>query len=146
MKRFLGVSEVTYDAQGDIPIRMGSAMVFVRLIDGQPPIIGVFSPVLWGITESPDLLSAINGANNRVRFGRLLWTGQEIMAAMEVSALGVVPTDVAFACFQVGAIADHFDDELHARFGGRTMFGTPPSPKSETQPASQPLGFRPPAS
>jgi type III secretion system-like peptide-binding chaperone len=105
----------------------------------------VLSPVLWGIVGSADLLSAINDANTRVRFGRLFWTGQEVMAAMEVPAVGIVPEDVAFACFQIGAIADHFDDEFQKRFGGATMFGHAVSSKDDAEHPRHPLGFQPPS-
>ena len=139
-----GAEDVAYDEQGDIPIRMGNTVVFVRLFDGQPPVIGVFSPVLWGVTASPDLIAAINDANTQVRFGRLFWTGKEVMAAMEVSAIGVVPEDVAFACFQIGAIADHFDDEFQRRFGGRTLSGAAVDGGAADEP-HRPIGFAPPA-
>ncbi len=101
-----------YDEQGDIPIRMGSAFVFVRVDAGTPPLLAVLSPVLWGIEASPALLDAVNDVNKRIRFGRVFWTGREVMAAMEVPAVSLTADDVAFACLQVGSIADHFDDKL----------------------------------
>ncbi|MDP9232949.1 MAG: YbjN domain-containing protein [Actinomycetota bacterium] len=129
IKKFLNVGEVKYDERGDIPIRLGSAMVFVRLADGSPPIVGIFSPVVWGIPGSAGLLEAVNDINTRIRFGRVAWTGREVMATMEVSAAGITVDDIAFTCLQVGGIADHFDEELQQRFGGITMFGSPQPPK-----------------
>jgi len=89
--------------------------------------------------------AAINDVNLQIRFGRVFWTGTEVMAAMEVSAIGIVPDDVAFACFQIGAIADQFDDQLQKRFGGTTMFGQPIAPDGESAKQQQTIGFRPPA-
>lgn len=129
IKKFINAEEVKYDERGDIPIRMGTAMVFVRPKEGQPPIVQIFSPVVWAIPGSPELLQAVNDINTRIRFGRVVWTGKEVMAGTEVSAAGITPDQIAFACLQVGSIADHFDDELQQRFGGTTMFGTPQPPK-----------------
>jgi hypothetical protein len=124
VKQFLNTEEVKHDADGDIPIRMGSATVFARVIDGQPPLVQVFSPVAWGIPASAELLEAVNDINLRIKFGKVVWTGREVMAGMALSAARVSAEDIGFACLQVGSIADHFDDELKARFGGTTMFGS----------------------
>jgi len=128
VKRFLDADVVHYDEQGDIPIRMGSALVFVRVVDAKPPHLAIFSPVLWGIRATPELFEALNELNTRIRFGRVFWTGREVMAALELPAAGVTAEDIAFACMQVGSIADHFDDELQGRFGGTTMFGPQAGP------------------
>ena len=124
VKKFLDIEDVEHDADGDIPIRMGSAMVFVRVVDGQPPLVEVFSPVVWGIAPSPELLEAVNDINMRIKFGKVVWTGRQVMAGMDLSPARISADDIGFACLQVGSIADHFDDELKARFGGTTMFGS----------------------
>ncbi len=46
-----------------------------------------------------------------------------------MAAAGITPDQIAFACLQVGSIADHFYDELQLRFGGTTRFGAPQPPK-----------------
>ena len=122
IREFLNTDTVMRDERGNVPISMGSAMVFVRPVDGRPPIVAVFSSLLRGVTASPALLQAINEINTRIRFGRVMWTGHEVIAAMEVSAVRITAEHIAFACLQVGAIADHFDDQLQARFGGATTF------------------------
>jgi Putative bacterial sensory transduction regulator len=126
VKSFLHLAEVKVDDEGDIPIRMGSAMVFIRVVDGQPPLVQVFAPVIWGIPPSPEVLEAVNDINLRIRFGRVMWTGREVIAGMELSAARISADDIGFACLQVGSIADHFDDELRLRFAGATLFGTTP--------------------
>jgi hypothetical protein len=122
VREFLDKDAVVRDDLGNIPIRMGSAMVYVRAVDGPPPSVAVFSPVLRDITGSPALLEAVNDINRRIRFGRVMWTGREVMAALEVPAVQITADQIVFACLQVGSIADHFDDELRARFGGTTLF------------------------
>ena len=65
------------------------------------------------------------------------------MVASDLPAIGLTADEVAFACFQVGAIADHFDDELQTTFGGKTMFGASGKPAVEDKP-EHPIGFQPP--
>ena len=143
IKGFCGDGEIQYDKDGDVPIRTGSAMVFLRLHDGKPPMVGIFAPVLWGIEESPELLTVINSVNSQIKFGRAFWTGKEVMVATEVPAIGVTAGAIGFAAFQVGSLADNLDDELQKQFGGKTMFGTPVAP---VDPSSEhrPIGFAPP--
>jgi hypothetical protein len=144
IKRLVGKNKIERDDQGDIPIRLGNAMVFVRLIAAEPPFVRIFAPVVWGIPESAELLSAINQANLQIPFGRLVWTGREVMADLHESAVGISLDDIAFGAFQVGTVADRFDDVFQAQFGGNTMFGTPQPPKSP-QGTTKGIGFRAPS-
>jgi hypothetical protein len=121
LRQALGVKELKYDDAGDIPIRFGNSMVFVRLL-GDPPRVRVFSPMLWELRTTEGLYEALNDINARIESGRVFWTGNEVIAAIDLPARGLTGEYVALTCFQMGALADHFDDELAARFGGRTMF------------------------
>ena len=144
VKAFTGSPDLQRDKDGDLPIRMGSAMVFVRVVAGPPPTVIVFAPVLWGIELSPELLAAINDANVQVHYGRLFWNGREVMVASELPAIGLTPDEIAFACFQIGSIADHFDDQLQTAFGGKTMFGATGKPASDGDKPEHQIGFQPP--
>lgn len=121
LRQALGTSEIKYDPSGDIPIRFGNAMVFVRLV-GAPPRVRIFSPMLWDLRSTDGLLEALNDINLQVDAGRVIWTGEEVIAAIDLPARGLTGEYVALACFQIGSLADHFDNQLADRFGGRTMF------------------------
>jgi len=110
------------DEDGDIPIRVGSALMFVRAIAGRPPLVQVFSPIVRDVDLSPPLLDALNEVNCRVLFGRAFWTNREVVVAMEMTAIGIGPEQIAFACVQLGNLADDLDDRLRGRFGGNTVF------------------------
>ena len=86
LKQLLNLTEIAYDEDGDIPIRFGSAMVYLGLVDGHPPIVQLFSPVLWGVAASPDLILAVNDINKRIQFGRLAWTSRQSFAPSPVCA------------------------------------------------------------
>ena len=119
---FVHGANLAPDEDGDIPIRVGSALMFVRGVVGRPPLVQVFSPIVRGVDLTPALLEALNDINRKVLFGRAFWTDREIVVAMEITALGITPEQIAFACVQLGNLADHLDDRLRGRFGGTTVF------------------------
>jgi hypothetical protein len=125
VKGFLGTDEIVRDKDGDIPIRQGSALLYVRTMDGAPPVVRVFSLVLRGVEASQPLLEALNEINGRIMFGRVLWASDRVIVSAEVSAVGISTEQIAFLCLQIGALADHLDDELSNRFGGEKMFDGP---------------------
>jgi hypothetical protein len=125
VKGFLGTDEIVRDKDGDIPIRQGSALLFVRTMDGAPPVVRVFSLVLRGVESSQPLLEALNEINGKIMFGRVLWASGRVLVSAEVSAVGISTEQIAFVCLQIGALADHLDDELGDRFGGEKMFDGP---------------------
>ncbi|MFH1474363.1 MAG: YbjN domain-containing protein [Chloroflexota bacterium] len=124
LKRWLRLDELARDGDGDYPIRVGSAVMFVRLLDGVPPVVRIFSPILHDIGESAALLAAVNEINGRIRFGRVFWVDRQVIVAMELTAVDITADQVAFACIELGNLADHPDDGLHGRFGGATAFAT----------------------
>lgn len=120
----LGVDAVVRDQDGDYPIRVGSTLIFVRLLEGMPPVVQVFAPVLRDVAASRELLDALNEINGRVRFARVFWANRQVIAVMELTGIDITVEQVAFACVELGNLADHLDDGLHGRFGGATMFPT----------------------
>jgi hypothetical protein len=125
VKGFLGTDEIVRDNDGDIPIRQGSALLYVRIMDGTPPVVRIFSLVLRGVESSQPLLEALNEINGKIMFGRALWASDRVIVSAEVSAVGISTEQIAFLCLQIGALADHLDDELGDRFGGEKMFDGP---------------------
>jgi T3SS (YopN, CesT) and YbjN peptide-binding chaperone 1/T3SS (YopN, CesT) and YbjN peptide-binding chaperone 3 len=122
LRQWLMVGDLVTDEDGDYPCRSGSAMVFVRIVDGTPPFVTVFSPILRDIDASPALLTALNDLNLRIRFGRVFWARRQVIAMTEITGVDVTPDQVALTCIELGNLADTLDDVLHGRFGGRTMF------------------------
>ncbi len=127
LEGWLGLDELVRDADGDYPIRVGSALMFVQVLDGVPPVVRIFSPILRDVAASAVLLEALNDINGRIRFGRVFWTGRQVVVAMELTAAGITADQVVFACTELGNLADHLDDGLHGRFGGATIFATRPT-------------------
>jgi T3SS (YopN, CesT) and YbjN peptide-binding chaperone 1/T3SS (YopN, CesT) and YbjN peptide-binding chaperone 3 len=125
LAEFIGGANLVPDRDGDLPIRVGSALMFVRPVAGRPPLLQVFAPIVSGVDLTPALLESLNDINRNILFGRVFWTDREVVVSMELTAVGVTTPQIAFACVQLGNLADHLDDVLRGRFGGRTMFEVP---------------------
>lgn len=125
LAEFAAGADLVPDRDGDLPIRVGSAMMFVRPVAGRPPLLQLFSPLVSGVDQTPALLESLNDINRRILFGRVFWTEREVVVSMELTAVGITAAQIAFACVQLGNLADHLDDVLRGRFGGRTMFEVP---------------------
>lgn len=125
LTEFIAGADLVPDEDGDLPIRVGSALMFVRPLGGKPPLLQLFSPLVSGVDLTPALLDALNDINRNLLFGRVFWTEREVVVSMELTAVGISAPQIAFACVQLGNLADHLDDVLRGRFGGRTMFEVP---------------------
>jgi len=125
LREILHTDDLKRDDDGDIPIRFGSALVFVRLVeaDGALPSLHVFAPVVWDLKESPEILEAVNEMNLSIRFGRATWEETQVMVAADLPTPMLTKENIAFVCDQIGAVADYFDDRLQQEFGGSIMFG-----------------------
>jgi Putative bacterial sensory transduction regulator len=105
-----------------VAIRAGTAVVYVRLVDAEPPVVRVFSPLLRRIERGPDLLGELNDLNARLSFLRVFWRDGTVYAAAELLAETLTEAELANACDGVAETADYYDVRLHARFGGETAY------------------------
>lgn len=124
LRHALQVAELQRDPDGDIPIPRGSAVVFVRVrgrVD-QPSQVIMFSPMLNGVAQSPELLEALNEINRQLRLGRAYHMGQQVMLHCEVLADALRAEDLVWALEYMTQAADLFDSQLMVRFGGTTAY------------------------
>lgn len=83
MKPILGTEEVLTDEEGDIPVRYGNVMVYVRVSKDQP-LVRVFSPVVWDIGSPSDILETVNEMNGEMLFARAQWNGTGVTLSSDV--------------------------------------------------------------
>jgi hypothetical protein len=110
------------DADGDIGIRAGSAMVFVRVRDN-PPLVDVFSPVLTDIDPSERLYVRLSELTNRMPIGRLYCTNDTVWASVPVMGRDFQPSHLTLAVQVMTGLADELDDRLQGEFGGKRFYG-----------------------
>jgi hypothetical protein len=118
---------LSVDSDGDIGIRAGSAMVFVRVRDN-PPLIDVFSPVLTEVEPNERLYVKLSELTNRMPIGRLYCTNDTVWASVPVLGRDFQPTHLMLAVQVMTGLADELDDRLHGEFGGRRFFGDGDTP------------------
>ncbi|MBI3648395.1 MAG: YbjN domain-containing protein [Actinobacteria bacterium] len=117
---------------GTIPIRAGSSVVNVRLVDGARghALLQVFAPMLHGIRKSTGLIEKLNEVNASLTFARAFWFEEQVILTMELLAESLDREQVSHAVSLVSLAADHWDGLLKKDFGGETAF-----PESSVQEA-----------
>jgi hypothetical protein len=119
------------DPDGDIGIRSGSAMVFVRVRDN-PPLVDVFSPILTEIEPTEQLYVKLSELTNRMPIGRLYCTNDTVWASVPVFGRDFQATHLMLAVQVMTGLADELDDRLHGEFGGKRFFGEGDKPIGKT--------------
>ncbi|MBP9115343.1 MAG: YbjN domain-containing protein [Acidimicrobiia bacterium] len=125
VREYLQVPEgeqLRMDADGDIPIRWGSALYYVRLLDKSPTLVQIFCVVLRNVASSHELLEEINIINEGIVSARMFWAESNVIAASELLADQLDQEELSHACWSVGSLADWADTELHEQFGGEMVF------------------------
>jgi hypothetical protein len=127
LKRELDVDEIERDEDSDIPVRWGSAMVFIRIVgvDSELPLIRVFSPLLEDFTMRPEVYESLNSINRQTPFAKAVVDPaiRQIELAAELFVFEQLSSEQLMATIElIGEHADRFDTMLQKRFGGVTMF------------------------
>ncbi|MGH3728136.1 MAG: T3SS (YopN, CesT) and YbjN peptide-binding chaperone 1 [Micromonosporaceae bacterium] len=118
------------DEDGDIGIRAGSAMVFVR-VHRSPVIIEVYSPLLTEVEPNERLYERLSQLTRRMPIGRLYHTEGTIWASVPVFGRDFAATHLVLAVQVMTALADELDDRLQSDFGGKRFFGEGDKPISD---------------
>lgn len=143
LKQTLGTQQLLADQFGNWPMRFGSAIYYVRLIEPPllPPMVQVFSPVLGDVPKTPELLDAVNSINAQISFGRVAWVNGVVVASAELLAQSLDLAELQACCGSIAQVSDAYDDTLQSRFGGRKAFDQPgagPAQQSEPQQETRP--------
>ncbi len=131
--------QLQVDSDGDIGIRAGSAMVFVRVRDN-PPLIDVFSPVLTEVEPSEKLFVKLSELTNRMPIGRLYCTAGTVWASVPVFGRDFQATHLSLAIQVMTGLADELDDRLHGEFGGKRFFGEGDKPGGRSPDGEERIG------
>jgi hypothetical protein len=127
LKRELKLDQVERDDDGDIPVRWGSAMVFISTVgvDTELPLIRVFSPLLEDFTMKPEVYEALNSINRQTPFAKAVVDpeNRQIELAAELFVFDQLSPEQLMATIElIGEHADRFDTMLQKRFGGEIFF------------------------
>lgn len=126
----IGSDHVDTMPDGTIPIRTGRTVMYVRLIDFDPPFLRVFSPVVKEIDKTKKLLERLNQLNSSTPFGRMFWVDREVIVSVDILATDMDKDEIKNAMAFVSDTANFLDEEFIKEFGGTLMF-----PDEEKTPA-----------
>ena len=113
------VPELEADESGDVPIRYGSAGLWVRVNRGIPQI-AIYSCVLLDVEATPALLEALNELNAQHRPATFYLYKSVVVAATELDCAPFNPPALLRALQFLAHLVDEVDEDLSLRFGGRT--------------------------
>jgi hypothetical protein len=109
------------DAEGDVTIRVGSTMLFLRTPpDGQEVI--VFAAVVHDVSGRSRAAEVLNDLNVEARWVKFQLIRDRVFVTLSVLAKPFVPAHLHQAVRLVSDVADGIDEELASRLNGRTTF------------------------
>lgn len=111
------------DPQGDVAIRVGSTMLFLRSTTDANEIV-LFSPLVHEVAGRSRACEVLNDLNVESRYGRFALHRDRVFVQVAVAAKPFVPAHLRQALSVMSQIADGIDDDLATRLGGRTTFPT----------------------
>jgi DNA-directed RNA polymerase subunit RPC12/RpoP len=125
LKEYLQEGEFSVDADGDVPIHFGSTSCWVTVFeDSSRPEVQVWSYMGRDVPESDALYKYLNDLNASIKYGQVYWRNRNVVVSYYLFAEGLQLRELANACERIGRTADAHDDEVVARFGGRTQLRT----------------------
>ncbi|HIT76194.1 MAG TPA: hypothetical protein IAA98_11455 [Candidatus Avipropionibacterium avicola] len=112
------------DSEGDVAIRVGSTMVFLRTHpDGQE--VMVFAIVVHDVEGRSRATEVLNDLNADARWVRFQLIRDRVFVTLSVHGRPFVPAHLHHAVRVMSDVADGIDDELAAKLRGRTTFEGP---------------------
>lgn len=118
---FLGHPPVR-DADGDVVIRVGSTLVFLRTAADAQDVV-LFSAVVHDVDGRSRAAEVINDLNVESRWVKFQLVRDRVFVMTSVPARPFVPAHLHQAVQVMSEVADGVDDELATKLNGRTTFG-----------------------
>ncbi len=109
------------DGEGDIAIRVGSTMLFLRTSSDGREIV-VFAAVVHDVDGRSRATEVLNDLNVHARWVKFQLIRDRVFVSLSVPARPFVPAHLRQAVHIMSDVADGIDDELAAKLHGRTTF------------------------
>ena len=132
---WLGVPVIATDDAGRYRLRVGTSGFIVEVVDFEPTLVRVWSPVSMGLTKSVELLDTINSLNSNGLGLRAFFLDGSVILATELVAETLDPRELDFACHLLADAAERLGPDLVEHYGGQTLFsGETPAPTAAAEP------------
>lgn len=109
------------DADGDVTIRVGSSMVFVRTTPSADEVI-LFSAMVHDVEGRSRAAEVLNDLNVEAKHGRFALIRDRVFVSMSLMAHPFVPAHLHQGVRFISRLADDMDDLLAQKLRGRTTF------------------------
>lgn len=119
LKESTGISDLSYDEDGDIGILYGSALTFIRLVN-EAQRIRFFSIILTDVDDDVDIYKHINDINADEELIRFFYKEEAIFGILDVFAEPYVGEHVEQAFEYFSTTVDRIGIQLQKTFGGHT--------------------------
>jgi hypothetical protein len=110
------------DDEGDVVIRVGSTLVFLRIATDAQDVV-LFSAVVHDVAGRSRAAEVINDLNVESRWVKFQLVRDRVFVTTSVPARPFVPAHLHQALRVLSQVADGVDDELATKLHGRTTFG-----------------------
>ena len=121
------------DSDGDIPIRVGSTVMFVGPLS-ESMDVQLFSPLVQDIsnrTRAAEVIADLNRKWSRIKF---VLIDDRLSVFLEVAGSPFVPKQLTDTCAALTSFLRTVDDEFAARVGGDLFFANKSGDSSSLQP------------
>jgi hypothetical protein len=140
---WLGVPVIATDDAGRYRVRVGRSGFLVEIVEFEPVLVRVWSPVVVGVTKSLELLDTINRLNSNSLGLRVFVHDGSVILATELVAETLDPREFDFAGQLLAGAAERLGPELVQHYGGETLFAgtTPESDPAPAEPMTASAGY-----
>ncbi|MFV0461138.1 MAG: T3SS (YopN, CesT) and YbjN peptide-binding chaperone 1 [Actinomycetales bacterium] len=114
------------DSDGDIPIRSGSALVFIRVLEDEP-LVELKSPLVVDIAGRTRAAEVVADLNATWRQAKFVLVRDVVVLLLELPTTPFIAEHLIESLALVSRLADDLDNELAERLGGRLPFAEPGS-------------------
>jgi hypothetical protein len=112
------------DEDGRYHVRVNTSGFLVEIVDFEPTLVRMWSPIAIGVPKSVALLEMLNGLNAAGIGLRIFLTDDQVILATELVAETLDARELHFACHLLAGAAERLGPELTTLYGGQTLFDT----------------------
>lgn len=109
------------DSEGDVTIRVGTTMIFLRTSEDGREIV-IFSALVHELEGRSRAVEVLNDLNVEARWVKFQLIRDRVFVTLSVMAHPFVPAHLAQAVQVMADVADGIDEELADKLRGRTTF------------------------
>jgi hypothetical protein len=117
---------VQADEDGDFPFPWGTAMGWVQVVDGDPPLVRVMAHAAYGLRPTAALRKEIDEINARATYAKVFLSGGHLVVTYAMPAESLSVSMLQRATVHVGSVAEDIGGLAAAVFGGQTPFDPEP--------------------